>query len=149
MLVQELAAIEGLARVDVVCTDKTGTLTELDLEVAEVVPLGGATPARCTAALGALAAADPEPNASGRALAAAFPPPGVDADVAGGVLVGPPLVGRPGSAGEGDWIMGAPNVLLEAAGAGDPGDRPTAAAPGAPGGRARRRPVRARAGGCC
>src|SRR5699024_1499776 len=27
-LVQELPAIEGLARVDVVCTDKTGTLTE-------------------------------------------------------------------------------------------------------------------------
>ena len=76
VLVQELAAIEGLARVDVVCTDKTGTLTELDLEVAEVVPLGGADADTVHAALGALAAADPEPNASGRALAAAFDPPG-------------------------------------------------------------------------
>ncbi|WP_255436099.1 HAD-IC family P-type ATPase [Salinispora sp. H7-4] len=37
-LVQELPAIEGLARVDVVCLDKTGTLTEVAMEVAEVRP---------------------------------------------------------------------------------------------------------------
>jgi cation-transporting P-type ATPase E len=35
-LVQELPAIEGLARVDVVCLDKTGTLTEGGMDVAEV-----------------------------------------------------------------------------------------------------------------
>ncbi|HKY67516.1 MAG TPA: HAD-IC family P-type ATPase, partial [Acidimicrobiales bacterium] len=76
VLVQELAAIEGLARVDVVCTDKTGTLTELDLQVAEVVPLDGVDGDSVQAALGAMAAADPEPNASGRAMAAAFDAPG-------------------------------------------------------------------------
>ena len=93
VLVQELAAIEGLARVDVVCTDKTGTITELDLEVSELVPLDGVDRAEVEAALGALAAADPEPNASGRALAHAFAAR-LGPDVAGGVLVGPPLLGR-------------------------------------------------------
>ena len=56
VLVQELAAVEGLARVDVVCTDKTGTLTEPDLEVAAVETLDGADPDEVAAALGALAA---------------------------------------------------------------------------------------------
>jgi cation-transporting ATPase E len=36
-LVQELPAIEGLARVDVVCADKTGTLTENGMRVSEVL----------------------------------------------------------------------------------------------------------------
>ena len=39
-----------------------------------MVPLGGADAVTVHAALGAIAAADPEPNASGRALAAAFAP---------------------------------------------------------------------------
>src|SRR5215475_273333 len=38
-LVQELPAIEGLARVDVVCADKTGTLTENGMRVAEIKEL--------------------------------------------------------------------------------------------------------------
>lgn len=39
VLVQELAAVEGLARVDVVCFDKTGTLTEGEIEFAGLVKL--------------------------------------------------------------------------------------------------------------
>jgi cation-transporting P-type ATPase E len=39
VLVQELPAVEGLARVDVVCLDKTGTLTEGAIEFDELVPL--------------------------------------------------------------------------------------------------------------
>ncbi|HXA33656.1 MAG TPA: HAD-IC family P-type ATPase, partial [Acidimicrobiales bacterium] len=61
VLVQELAAIEGLARVDVVCLDKTGTLTEPGIDLVEVVALDEA-PAR--QALGAMAASDPNPNAT-------------------------------------------------------------------------------------
>ncbi len=41
VLVQELPAVEGLARVDVVCLDKTGTLTEGEIVFDEVEPLGG------------------------------------------------------------------------------------------------------------
>ncbi len=39
-LVQELPAIEGLARVDVVCADKTGTLTENGMRLVELKALG-------------------------------------------------------------------------------------------------------------
>ncbi|MFF4606837.1 HAD-IC family P-type ATPase [Streptomyces sp. NPDC001339] len=41
-LVQELPAIEGLARVDVVCLDKTGTLTEGGMDVSALWLLGSA-----------------------------------------------------------------------------------------------------------
>ncbi len=50
VLVQELPAVEGLARVDVLCIDKTGTLTEGKLAVQQVEPLDGDEPAfgRCS-----------------------------------------------------------------------------------------------------
>ncbi len=41
VLVQELYCIETLARVDVLCLDKTGTITEGCMEVADIVPYGG------------------------------------------------------------------------------------------------------------
>jgi cation-transporting ATPase E len=70
VLVQELAAIEGLARVDVVCIDKTGTITEPELTVTAAEPLAGGVD--LPRVLGALAAADPDPNPSMRALARVF-----------------------------------------------------------------------------
>ena len=39
VLVRELASIESLARVDVLCLDKTGTLTEGDMELCGILPL--------------------------------------------------------------------------------------------------------------
>ncbi len=39
VLVQELYCIETLARVDVICLDKTGTITEGMMEVVDVIPL--------------------------------------------------------------------------------------------------------------
>ena len=53
-LVQELAAVEGLARVDVVCADKTGTLTEDHMEVVELLMLDGASEQEARTALAAL-----------------------------------------------------------------------------------------------
>lgn len=42
VLVHDMKCIETLARVDVLCVDKTGTITENAMEVSGVVPMGGA-----------------------------------------------------------------------------------------------------------
>ena len=41
VLVRDMNCIESLARVDMLCVDKTGTITEPSLEVDEIVPLDG------------------------------------------------------------------------------------------------------------
>jgi cation-transporting P-type ATPase E len=129
VLVQELAAIEGLARVNIVCTDKTGTITEPSLEVADVHPLDGADPGDAESALGALAAADPEPNASMRALAERYSSPGWTPTWRVAFSSAKRYSGT-GFAEHGDWVLGAPNVLLDAArsdGRGDESERDRAA----------------------
>ncbi|MFB8397739.1 cation-translocating P-type ATPase [Streptomyces yangpuensis] len=120
-LVQELPAIEGLARVDVVCLDKTGTLTEGGMDVTELRPLGGADPAYVKKVLGALGESDPRPNASLQAIIDAYPDsaewrcteslPFSSARKYSGASF---------SEGDGEnntWLLGAPDVLLPA---GDP-----------------------------
>ncbi|GAB2577529.1 HAD-IC family P-type ATPase [Streptomyces capparidis] len=140
-LVQELPAIEGLARVDVVCLDKTGTLTEGGMDVKEVRLLDGGrgdggpggdgaewTRERVGRVLGALGAADPRPNASLQAIIDAYPAP--DGHRATATLPfssarkysGATFDGLPGEDGDGPpgghgaarvtWLLGAPDVLL-------------------------------------
>mgnify|MGYP002409128985 CR=1 FL=1 len=53
-LVQELYCIETLARVDMLCLDKTGTITEGTLQFERMVPFGKITPEQVRTALGAL-----------------------------------------------------------------------------------------------
>jgi cation-transporting ATPase E len=69
VLVQELAAVEGLARVDILCLDKTGTLTEGGVEFEAVEPV--TEPTGWRRALGWFGA-DVHANATARALAAEF-----------------------------------------------------------------------------
>jgi cation-transporting P-type ATPase E len=69
-LVQQSNAIESLSHVDVLCLDKTGTLTANRLEVEVVVPLGGATEADVTRALGDLAASATAHNKTSEAIGA-------------------------------------------------------------------------------
>ncbi len=113
VLVQELPAVEGLARVDVVCLDKTGTLTEGDITFEAIHPLGDHQAGDALAALGAVAA-DPEGNATARAISQAVPPP-EGWPRAGAV---PFSSARKWSAtafsNRGSWVLGAPDVLLGA-----------------------------------
>lgn len=111
-LVNELPAIEGLARVDVVCADKTGTLTENAMRLSEVRELS-ADGQTTHMALAALAAADPRPNASLHAIAEAYPDdPGWEP-----TAVAPFSSARKWSGtsfgAHGDWVLGAPDVLLD------------------------------------
>jgi cation-transporting P-type ATPase E len=115
VLVQELPAVEGLARVDVVCLDKTGTLTEGEIVFDELRPLdasggGGGDESLAGEALGALAD-DPNRNATAVALAARFTSPGWTRTDAV-----PFSSARKWSAasfeGQGSWVMGAPEMVI-------------------------------------
>ena len=111
VLVSELAAIEGLARVDVLCTDKTGTLTRPGMRLTETEVLNGAPAARIGEVLAAVTAADEDQNGTMKAIADRY-------------------AGDPGwrvtervqfssarkwsavsFAGHGSWLLGAPSVL--------------------------------------
>ncbi len=116
-LVQELPAIEGLARVDVVCADKTGTLTESGMRVSDVVELAGQQSVAIVDALAALARADARPNASMQAIAEAFDqPPGWIATATAPFKSATKWSGVSYS-DHGNWVIGAPDVLLEPASA--------------------------------
>jgi len=69
-LVQQLYSLESLARADVLCLDKTGTITKGTMSVREIIPFGAAPVDRIMAEI---CAALPADNATGAALAARFP----------------------------------------------------------------------------
>lgn len=108
VLVQELPAVEGLARVDVVLLDKTGTLTEGVITFQRVDVLAEGDPVQ--EALAALAS-DPNRNATMSALGAAFPdPPSWERTAAA-----PFSSARKWSAAafhdHGTWVLGAPEMV--------------------------------------
>ncbi|WP_369223438.1 HAD-IC family P-type ATPase [Streptomyces sp. R39] len=120
-LVQELPAIEGLARIDTVCLDKTGTLTEGGMDVSELRALNGVDETYIRKVLGSLGESDPRPNASLQAIIDAYP----DSEDWRCVESLPfssarKYSGATFSEGDGElstWLLGAPDVLL---GADDP-----------------------------
>lgn len=119
VLVQELPAVEGLARVDVVCLDKTGTLTEGEVVFDRLDEFPGADHDEVEAALGALAD-DENANATLRAIGFTFPPPeGWER-----TLVVPFSSARKWSAAafgdHGAWVIGAPEMVWARAAPDDP-----------------------------
>ncbi|CAM4461946.1 putative cation-transporting ATPase F [Mycobacterium basiliense] len=113
-LVQELPAIEGLARVDVVCADKTGTLTETGMRVSDVVEIGSSGRRdRVTDVLAALAAADSRPNASMQAIIEAYGSPPDWIVTATAAFKSATKWSGVSFRDHGNWVMGAPDVLLD------------------------------------
>lgn len=112
-LIEELPAVEVLARVDVVCLDKTGTLTESELEVLSLETVAGGDCRSARTALGSIGCREPADarNATARALAAAY---GETGWVCAGAV--PFSSARKWSAADfgdrGVWLLGAPDVLL-------------------------------------
>ena len=71
VLVHDMKCIEALARVDVLCVDKTGTITENEMQVSGVIPLAGFDPSQgrgLKSCIGSLVAAMPEGNVTMQAL---------------------------------------------------------------------------------
>jgi len=125
VLVQELAAIEGLARVDVLCVDKTGTLTRPGMRLVETEVIGGWPPARIAEVVAAIAADDNAPNGTVAALATSYPDsPGWTATARVPFSSARKWSGLTFE-GHGTWLLGAPAVV---GGAGLPPDAAAAVA---------------------
>ena len=72
VLVQDMNCIEALARVDVLCVDKTGTITESKMEVDNVLPLTDDPPERLESILSAIYSGCEPENDTARAMAEMF-----------------------------------------------------------------------------
>lgn len=112
-LVNELFGIETLARTDVVCMDKTGTLTSGEMVLDRTLALNGATPEEIAAYMAALLRASADETPTVRALAEAFPASNAP-EIAQAV---PFSSARKWSAaqaeGLGSVVLGAPERLLK------------------------------------
>lgn len=113
ILSQQLNAIESLASVDFLCTDKTGTLTEAALRLVEIVPAPGVNDGELARAVGRYAASMPSRNATLEAVYEAKP--------GGGLAAEEPSAHVPFSSrrrwgaleiGGDRFVLGAPEALL-------------------------------------
>ncbi len=80
VLVHDMKCIETLARVDVLCVDKTGTITENSMQVDSVVPVGECDPAaalRLNTLISDLVKSMPADNITMQAMKAYFRKPSV------------------------------------------------------------------------
>lgn len=115
-LVNELVAIEGLARVNTVCTDKTGTLTTNEMELDSIVTAEGNDADESWGHnLAAMLSAQDELNDTARSIVAGLREWGIEPEQWKGQEI--PFNSRYKFSGFAvsnatAWIMGAPDVLL-------------------------------------
>ncbi len=114
VLVQQLPAVEMLARADVICLDKTGTLTESENALESVDPLEGS--AGWPGALAALARLDGRSGGGMAAIRSAYPAdpdwvPSATVDFSSGRRWSGADFGKNGA-----WVLGAPDVVMPATG---------------------------------
>ena len=111
-LVQEMEAIEALARVNILCTDKTGTITTGDLEVVDVVPFANLSEDEIAVIMAEINGAFDDENATSAALEKYFG----SADSWTPVKKIPFSSARKYRAvsyrGRGDLVLGAPEMLI-------------------------------------
>ena len=113
VLVQDMNCIETLARVDVLCVDKTGTITEPRMEVENVVPLTEQPPEYLEQALGSFYAGQEPENDTARAMSEMFAPPASPWTCTGRI----PFTSESKWSGavfeeQGAFLVGAPEFIL-------------------------------------
>ena len=112
-LVQQLSATEILARVDVLCVDKTGTITEGKLNLAEIINFNNESRENIDKALAAIVQNLPSKNPTQEAILQAYKEE-VKVDIKekvpfssrrkwGGIVLG----------NDEAWLLGAPEILLK------------------------------------
>ena len=119
VLVQQFNAVESLSNVDVLCTDKTGTLTSGVVTFEELAGLG-ADDARAARLLGAFSASTTDANRTIEALRTAFPAERLPAAHEAFFSSERKWSGLAFADGEarGTYVLGAPEILAPALGAG-------------------------------
>ena len=111
-LVQEIEAIESLARVNVLCLDKTGTITTGELEVEKFIPLSGADEKELSHVMSELVYAFADVNPTQKALMEYFPKTG---EWKADQLI--PFSSKRklraiSFEGHGGWVLGAPEFIM-------------------------------------
>lgn len=112
-LVNELFGIETLARTDVVCMDKTGTLTSGEMVLDRTLALNGVLPEEIAAYMAALLRASADETPTVRALAEAFPASNAPEIVQAVPFSSARKWSAAQAEGLGSVVLGAPERLLK------------------------------------
>lgn len=116
VLLHDMKSIEALARVDVLCVDKTGTITEPGMQVEEILPRDGQKLRELNRLLADYAASIPDSNATMLAIREYISGLALEASPSRTLLSTLPFSSsRKYSAvlfGDGEYVLGAPEFVL-------------------------------------